>query len=145
MARPAKFNNQVVEQISSLVRAGNPPSVAAGLAGISASTYSSWMSKGRKGEPRFLEFLESVERARDLATADCVARIDRASRDGDTKATMGLLEKTRPELYGKRAVRRRMEEFVREEDSQRRISVLELENKVARILAMRSKGEAIIR
>lgn len=103
MARPEKLTLELTEQIASLVRDGNSPSTSAVLCGISSSTFFNWMKRGRGQEPRFLEFSESIERASSQAVIRCVAHIHRAAVDGHWRAAAWLLERTRPEQYGKRS------------------------------------------
>ena len=141
MARPEKLTPEIVEKISCLIREGNLPSVSASLCGISPSTFFNWMKRGREGEPRFLEFSESVERASSRATIDRVAHIVRAAEVGHWRAAAWLLERTRPEQYGKRSVG--MAEWdARQErkfNENSRVSIEDLEDKVRRIHVMRGK------
>ena len=142
MARPEKFTPEIVEQISSLIREGNLPSVSASLCGISPSTFFNWMKRGREGEPRFLEFSESVERASAGATVNRVSYIVRAAEIGHWRAAAWLLERTCPERYGKRSVG--MAEWDARQERQfnenSKVSIEDLEDKVLRINVMRGKA-----
>ena len=141
MPRPTKLTIELTEVIAGHIRDGNYPEVAASLAGISPSTFYLWMDRGRKGVAPFLEFLESIERAQARATIDRVAYIVRAAEVGHWRAAAWLLERTRPEQYGKRS------RGVMEWDEHRQgqpyegsgISVEELEDKVRQIKLMRGE------
>lgn len=58
---PVKYTPAVHEKICERVRAGDRPVVAASLAGITASTFHSWIQKGREGDPHLAQFAEDVE------------------------------------------------------------------------------------
>lgn len=142
MARPQKLTPELTQQISLLIREGNLPSVSASICGISPSTFFNWMKRGREGEPRFLEFSESVERAFAGATIDRVSYIARAAEIGHWRAAAWLLERTCPERYGKRSAG--MAEWdarqEREFSENSRVSIEDLEDKVHRIQVMRGKA-----
>ncbi len=99
------------------------------------------MKRGREGEPRFLEFSESVERASSRATIDRVAHIVRAAEVGHWRAAAWLLERTCPERYGKRSVG--MAEWDARQERQfnenSRVSIEDLEDKVRRIKLRRGE------
>jgi hypothetical protein len=101
MARPTKLNSELVKEITSYIHLGNSPTVSARLVGISPSTYFDWMRKGANQESKFLEFSESIERAKAQAIINRVAEITSAAEAGYWRAAAWLLEKMAPELYGK--------------------------------------------
>ena len=105
MARPAKLTPDLTKEISTYIRDGNSPAASATLVGISPSTYFNWMSKGSNQEPKFLEFSESIERAKAQSIINRVAHIARAADDGHWRAAAWLLERMAPESFGKNSTR----------------------------------------
>jgi hypothetical protein len=64
MGRNTKLDTDVTSTIVKAIRSGAFDHVAAEAAGISPSTFYSWMSKGAVGEDLFTEFSEEVRTAR---------------------------------------------------------------------------------
>jgi hypothetical protein len=64
MGRKTKLNPEVTSKIVESIRGGAFDHVAAESAGISPSTYYSWMTKGASGEDVYMEFSEEVRIAR---------------------------------------------------------------------------------
>jgi hypothetical protein len=103
MARPTKLTSEIVDKICTAIRAGNYAKIAAGMAGISESTYYSWLEQAKKpdAEPEFLEFLESIERAEADAEVAAVIRIRQAADNGTWQAAGWLLERKHGERWGR--------------------------------------------
>ena len=105
MARPAKLTLELTKEITSYIHDGNSPTRSATLVGISPSTYFHWMSKGSKKEPGFLEFSESIERAKAQSIVNRVACVSRVADSGNWRAAAWMLERMAPESFGKNSTR----------------------------------------
>ena len=100
--RPTKLTPEVQEKIVSAIRAGNYASVAAEYAGISESTFYSWLRRGREAKSgRFPEFLQAVKRAEKEAEVRAVAIIQK-HMDNNWQAAMTYLERKFPQRWGRR-------------------------------------------
>ena len=105
MARPAKLTLELTKEITSYIHDGISPTRSATLVGISPSTYFHWMSKGSKKEPGFLEFSESIERAKAQSIVNRVACVSRVADSGNWRAAAWMLERMAPESFGKNSTR----------------------------------------
>lgn len=85
-----------------MVRDGVSPEIAARAAGIAASTYYLWRSKGRETQDGpYSEFSEAIENA----IAECEARALRVIQRAAPKnwqAAMTMLERRFPDRWGRR-------------------------------------------
>ncbi len=133
MARPTKLTPELTREISTYIRNGNSPTISATLVGISPSTYFNWMSKGSDQEPRFMEFLESVERAKAQSIATQLAHVSKVADSGNWRAAAWLLERMAPESFGKNSTRVPEVGAPRLEKSQE-VSIQKLEESVRRFL-----------
>ena len=134
------------------IRIGTPVRVAVASAGVSEQTFYTWVNrgmaererlklvKGAKTNPSevvFLEFLECVERAKAEAITKKVAVIAKSGNDGDWRAAAWWLERQMPEEFGKTD---RVEiGGTNGEAIKIQIEMGELENKIAKVLAIRKK------
>jgi len=137
MARPAKLTPELTREITSYIRDGNSPTESATLVGISPSTYFNWMSKGSNQEPGFLEFSESIERAKAQSIINRVAYISRAADSGNWRAAAWLLERMAPESFGKNSTRAPEVGGQRLEKPQG-VSIQKIEESMAKILENQS-------
>jgi len=126
MASPRKLNPEVHETIVEHVRSGSFVSVAAQQAGISPSTFRTWMERGEMEEARiaegfdpnpdeavFLAFKKDVDSARAEAEIESVKMVRMASRNGTWQAAAWYLERSFPQRWA----RNRIEEVTEEEAS----------------------------
>lgn len=137
MARPAKLTPELTREISTYIRDGNSPTISATLVGISPSTYFNWMSKGSNQESRFMEFLESIERAKAQSIVNRLAHIARAADSGNWRAAAWLLERMAPESFGKNSTRA-PEVGAPRLDKPQGVSIQKLEESMAKILENQS-------
>ncbi len=133
MARPTKLTPELTREISTYIRNGNSPTISATLVGISPSTYFNWMSKGSDQEPRFMEFLESVERAKAQSIATQLAHVSKVADSGNWRAAAWLLERMAPESFGKKSTTVPEVSAPRLEKSQG-VSIQKLEESLRRFL-----------
>lgn len=117
MARPARLNPDRAQRIAELVAAGNNVDTAAAAGGISEAAFYSWMARGRKERDRlagssrakpkaseaiYVEFLETIEKARAEAEARLVLLIHKAAQEPRTwQAAAWLLERRDPGKWGR--------------------------------------------
>ena len=138
MARPAKLTLELTKEITSYIHDGNSPTRSATLVGISPSTYFHWMSKGSKKEPGFLEFSESIERAKAQSIVNRVACVSRVADSGNWQAAAWMLERMAPESFGKNSTRAPEADAQRLEKPQG-VSIQKLEESMAKILENRNQ------
>ena len=101
MARRTKLTPETKEDIVKALRAGNSRRDSALYAGVSETTFYSWMARGREGEPLYAEFLEAVEKAEAQSVVRNVAIIQRAAEE-TWQAAAWWLERKRPDDWGRR-------------------------------------------
>lgn len=101
MARRTKLTPDTKEDIVKALRAGNSRRDSALYAGVSETTFYSWMARGREGEPLYAEFLEAVEKAEAQSVVRNVAIIQRAAEE-TWQAAAWWLERKRPDDWGRR-------------------------------------------
>jgi len=101
MARRTKLTPETKEDIVKALRAGNSRRDSALYAGVSETTFYSWMARGREGEPLYSEFLEAVEKAEAQSVVRNVAIIQRAAEE-TWQAAAWWLERKRPDDWGRR-------------------------------------------
>ena len=140
------------EELLNLITLGVPVSKSVGMIGISEQTFYNWMSRGliekerlntiegakpKPEEKIYLDFLESVTRARAEAIAKKVAVISSAAAQGDWKASAWWLERQVPEEFG----RIDKQEVLSHTVSEVRVTVSmgELQEKIAKVLEARKK------
>ena len=99
MTRPTKLTPEVQAIIARTIAEGNYQDVAAQYAGISASTFYSWMAKGEAGRKPYAELLESVSLAHAEAEVRNVGIIETAA-EKDWRAASWWLERRHPDHWG---------------------------------------------
>jgi hypothetical protein len=134
------------------IKIGTPVKKAVVAAGISEKTFYNWMSRGlaererlslsmtAKSNPTevvFLQFLQRVEQARAEAIMKKVAVIAKSGNDGDWRAAAWWLERQVPEEFGKTE---KLEIGGSNGEPIRiQVEMGELENKIAKVLAIRKR------
>lgn len=134
------------------IRIGTPIRNAVVAAGITETSFYSWINrgmaererlklvKGAKENPTevvFLKFLEQVERAKAEAVAKKVAVIAKSGNDGDWRAAAWWLERQLPEEFGKTE---KLEIGGNNGEPIRiQVEMGELESKIAKVLAIRKR------
>lgn len=106
--RPSMFNEDRAEKLLQAVRGGNHLKVAAAFAGISYSTLRRWILKADDpgAPPEYVEFKAAVEKAQADAEVAALAKIQKASTEGNWHAAAWYLERSYPERWGKRETNR---------------------------------------
>jgi len=143
------------DELINLIVLGMPVNKAVAMVNISESTFYNWMSRGmverdrlatipdakpKPEEKIYLEFLESLTRARAEAIAKKVAVISSAASQGDWKASAWWLERQVPEDFG----RIDKQEVLSHSVSEVRVTVTmgELQEKIAKVLESRKTKSA---
>lgn len=103
MPRPPKLNPERQDRVCEAIGAGNDRETAARYAGISPTTFYSWLAKGRAGNPRYREFAENVEKAESTAEVRNVAIIQQAAAT-TWQAAAWWLERKYPQRWGRRTI-----------------------------------------
>lgn len=117
MARPTLLTPERTQKIAELIVAGNDAETAVVASGISTTTYYNWMARGRaeiarmvdtnRSKPKaaeaiFVEFVETIEKARAEAEARLVILVSKAAADPKTwQAATWLLERREPKRWGR--------------------------------------------
>lgn len=100
--RPTKLDEEMQLRILTAVRAGNYPSVAIKMAGLSHTAFASYKERGEAGQEPFASFIEALEKARAEGETALVARIARAGHQGSWQANAWILERQYPDRWGRR-------------------------------------------
>jgi hypothetical protein len=100
--RKGKLTPELIEKITDYIKLGNNNKTAAALAGLGEATFYKYLAKSEEEnpEPEFVEFRESIERARAEAEARAVATIRKAGIDGKWQASAWWLERKNPDEWG---------------------------------------------
>jgi transposase len=117
MARPVLIEPERAKRIADLILAGNNAETAAMACGVSRASYYAWMARGRaerdrldadpKSKPKlseaiYLEFLDTIEKAKAEAEARLVVLIQKAAQTPRTwQAAAWLLERRDPKNWGR--------------------------------------------
>lgn len=150
--KTALLQPNLEQNLLDYIRIGTPIRNAVVAAGITETSFYSWINrgmaererlklvKGAKENPTevvFLKFLEQVERAKAEAVAKKVAVIAKSGNDGDWRAAAWWLERQLPEEFGKTD---KLEIGGNNGEPIRiQVEMGELESKIAKVLAIRKR------
>ena len=108
--RPTKLTKETHSAIVEAIELGVTYKDAVGAAGINYQTFLNWLETGErvrnkelrntKANRIFLEFLESVERAKHTAFSEYTKTIHKAAKGGDWRAAESFLKRRDPENWG---------------------------------------------
>lgn len=102
LGRPTKLTPEIQERICAAIQQGNYAFVAARCAGISESTFYSWLDRGaREKRGAFAEFLESIKKAESIAEAGAIEVVRNASQQS-WQAAAWWLERKYPERWARK-------------------------------------------
>lgn len=151
--RPSPIMDEVTETaLLDYVRIGVPIRKAVAAVGISEKTFYNWMTRGMNERERlatvpnakvnttegvYLQFLQSVERARGEAITKKVAVIAKAGNEGDWRAAAWWLERQSPEEFGK--IDTVQHTGTNGDAIKVQIEMGDLEDKIAKVLAARKR------
>jgi hypothetical protein len=151
--RPSPIMDEDTEsKLIEYIKFGTPVNRAVAAVGISERTFYTWMNRGINERERlatvpnakpnptegvYLQFLQSVERARGEAITKKVAVIAKAGNEGDWRAAAWYLERQAPEEFGKID---KVEHTGSNGDAIKiQIEMGDLEDKIAKVLAARKR------
>jgi hypothetical protein len=95
------ISDEVRDEVLKFAATGAPDKILAAAVGVAPTTWATWKTRD---DASFVEFFESVERARargDLALFACIRK---AAGEGDWRAARSLLVSRHPELSERRQV-----------------------------------------
>lgn len=103
MGRPSKLEESTVDDLVKWLKLGYYIEDACTMAGIAKQTYYNWMAKAEANEGQeYLDFLDSVKRARAEAEGAHIMNIRKAADNGVWQASAWFLERSHPVKWGKR-------------------------------------------
>lgn len=99
-----KLDDEILERVKRSLRAGVPLGDAAASAGIWRSTLHDWLRRGRRDDApdELKRFVEECDAVMADWTQAAVARLYQIGNDGSGKDLQFLLERLRPEQFGRR-------------------------------------------
>lgn len=108
MARRTKLTPELLDRLEKALASGNYVETACAYVGISQSVFYHWMAEARKPKPKriYLEFLDTVERARAVAEMRNIQIVQAAAqgdgnKDPDWRAASWFLERAYPRKWGR--------------------------------------------
>ena len=106
MGRPTKLDMKSAEAIVAALAVGAPVRSACKAAGIGATTFKTWMSRGKSDAPEdapFRAFRATVKRANAMAQVHALTTLNKAMRN-HWQAAAWYLERTDPKRWGRKPV-----------------------------------------
>jgi len=103
MARPIKLNHDVQKRIAEALKLGASYDLASRYGGISYRTFIRWMQRGEKGNIKYREFHEEINKACGEMAIRALLRIEQAASKGDWRASAWKLERMYLKTYGKKS------------------------------------------
>jgi hypothetical protein len=100
MTRATKFTDEARRIVLESMRINLFAEQAAHLAGVNEKTLDDWLSRGRKGEKTYAEFVREFEIAKATGERASVARIQKAAAGGQWQADAWILERRHPKRWG---------------------------------------------
>jgi hypothetical protein len=96
--RPSRFTKEVTDKILSELRLGMFFETACAMAAVPSRAARQWLTWGKEGKPKYAEFADAVEAAREEAIRRHLAIIAHAGKK-DWKARAWILEKLDPKRF----------------------------------------------
>ena len=113
MGRKSSLTKEIQTQIVEILETGNYQKTAYESLGIPEATYFNWLKEGEKAEAKegkltkkeekYIEFLESIKRAVQVARQVNLAVIRKAAEEGSWQAAAWFLERTSFEEFGNKS------------------------------------------
>ena len=100
--RPSKLTPKVLDDIVKWLKLGYYQEDAAVMAGISKSTFYSWLKRAEDDDGRYLEFSDAVKKARAESEGAHIMNIRKAADNGVWQASAWFLERSYPGKWGKK-------------------------------------------
>ena len=93
MSRPSKLTKQTIKILCESAKLGAKRSDCAERAGISTGTLYSWLSKGKRGDPDFIDFYQQMQKAKAEGLSFNLALIQKEAQQGNWHCAAWLLER----------------------------------------------------
>lgn len=93
MSRPSKLTKQTIKILCESAKLGAKRSDCAERAGISTGTLYSWLSKGKRGDPDFIDFYQQMQKAKAEGVSFNLALIQKEAQQGNWHCAAWLLER----------------------------------------------------
>ncbi len=107
MARPSKLTPEIQQRIGDNIALGLTYSLAASAAGITYKTFNLWMTNGRNSTSgKYSEFYRYIQKCNADAARALLGRLNVATKAGDTRICMWILERRFPTEFGRRVYRK---------------------------------------
>lgn len=98
--RKLKLTREVIDVVSALVAKGMTRGMAAKAAGVSLSSIKSWMRQAKAGaKGLFADLVDAMRQAQAKFIETHLSRIDKASANGEYRASCWLLERVHPSHF----------------------------------------------
>ena len=103
MARKSKLTSELHQALIQTFTSGATIKDACAYVGVNESTFHKWMKQGENAvSGEYVEFFQSITRARASMRVEAVGLLRKFGREGDTDALKFLLERSDPEHWGRR-------------------------------------------
>jgi hypothetical protein len=103
VSRPSKLTDEITEVLDTVFRQGQTSIASAcDYVGITERTYHNWMHRGAEGNPDYVQFFQTMKKARAVAVQDYLGVIQDAAHAGHWQAAAWWLERVLPEQYGRK-------------------------------------------
>lgn len=114
LGRPCKLTEELTSELTELLEAGNPLDTSARAVGVAPSTLHRWNARGRNAlraaeegeaiteeDALYVHLHQAVARARARSEVEALEVIRSAALSGTWQAAAWLLERRRPDLWGR--------------------------------------------
>lgn len=103
MGRPSKLTDELTDQLAAIFREGQTSiESACALVGITGRTFHKWMKRGQEDDPEYVQFVQTIEKARAQAVQGYLGVIKNAADSGTWQAAAWWLERVLPAQYGRK-------------------------------------------
>lgn len=98
---PYKYKPEVLDRLFRALRLGATREHACGAAGIGRQTFYDWIARDRNGDPEYAGFIVRLREAEANQAVRDLLTLEKAAADGDIKAAMFRLERSRGYTRGR--------------------------------------------
>jgi len=107
IGRKTKLTARLERKIVKYVKAGNYVKTVCQAVDIEESTFYRWLQRAERGEEPFASFASRLYRAKSIAEIALVNKVMKAAKDPKYwKAAAFMLERTRPENFSRKRVKK---------------------------------------
>jgi hypothetical protein len=107
MARPCKLTNELQQKIGDGISLGLTSALAANSASVTYQTFNSWYQKGKTEKAgKYFKFSQYINKCNAYAAKTLLERLNLATKAGDTRICIWILERRFSEDFGRRIYRK---------------------------------------